>query len=89
MLGEEYDRHIPVWVPAGRYAEGDDIAAVTLFLASEMAAFVVGQTLVADGGTSSAAGWYRTPVKWTNSPLLVQWFEDDPAINAARPRGVQ
>lgn len=88
-LGAEYDHHIPVWVPAGRYGEGDDIAAVVLFLASEMGAFVVGQTIVADGGTSSAAGWYRTPEKWTNSPLLVQWLEDDPAANAARPRGVR
>jgi NAD(P)-dependent dehydrogenase (short-subunit alcohol dehydrogenase family) len=88
-LGEEYDRHVPVWVPAGRYGEGDDIAAVVLFLASEMGAWIVGQTIVADGGTSSAGGWYRTPSRWTNSPLLKQYFEDDPAINAARPRGVQ
>jgi NAD(P)-dependent dehydrogenase (short-subunit alcohol dehydrogenase family) len=88
-LGDEYDRHVPVWIPAGRYAEGADVAAVVLFLASEMAAWVVGQTIVADGGTLSAGGWYRTPVKWTNSPLLLQYFEDDPAINAARPRGVQ
>jgi NAD(P)-dependent dehydrogenase (short-subunit alcohol dehydrogenase family) len=88
-LGAEYDRHIPVWVPAGRYAEGDDIASVVLFLASDLAFFVVGQTIVADGGTLSAGGWYRTPVKWTNSPLLLQYFEDDPDINAARPRGVQ
>jgi NAD(P)-dependent dehydrogenase (short-subunit alcohol dehydrogenase family) len=88
-LGDEYDRHIPVWVPAGRYGEGDDVAAVVLFLSSELAAWVVGQTIVADGGTLSAGGWYRTPVKWTNSPLLLQYFEDDPQINAARPRGVQ
>jgi 2-hydroxycyclohexanecarboxyl-CoA dehydrogenase len=88
-MPEEYDRHVPVWVPAGRYGEGDDIAAVVLFLSSEMAAWVVGQTIVTDGGTLAGGGWYRTPVKWTNSPLLVQYFEDDPSINAARPRGVQ
>jgi NAD(P)-dependent dehydrogenase (short-subunit alcohol dehydrogenase family) len=88
-LGDEYDRHVPVWIPAGRYADGDDVAAVVLFLVSEMAAWVVGQTIVADGGTLSAGGWYRTPVKWTNSPLLLQWFEDDPSLNAARPRQVQ
>jgi 2-hydroxycyclohexanecarboxyl-CoA dehydrogenase len=87
-LGEEYDRHVPVWIPAGRYAEGEDVAAVVLFLASEMSGWVVGQTIVADGGTLSAGGWYRTPAKWTNSPLLVQYFED-PAINASRPRPVQ
>jgi 2-hydroxycyclohexanecarboxyl-CoA dehydrogenase len=88
-LGDEYDRHVPVWVPAGRYGEGEDVAAVVLFLASEMAAWVVGETIAADGGTLRAGGWYRTPVKWTNSPLLLQYFEDDPSINAARPRGVQ
>lgn len=88
-LGDEYDRHVPVWVPAGRYGEGDDIAAIVLFLSSEMSSWVVGQTIPADGGTLAAGGWYRTPVKWTNSPLLVQYFEDDPAQNAARPRGVQ
>lgn len=88
-LGEEYDPHVPIWVPAGRYGEGDDVAAVVLFLASDMCSWVVGQTIPADGGTLAAGGWYRTPVKWTNSPLLVQYFEDDPAINAARPRGLQ
>ena len=88
-MPDEYDRHVPIWVPAGRYGEGDDVAAVVLFLSTEMAAWVVGQTIVADGGTLAAGGWYRTPVKWTNSPLLVQYFEDDPSINAARPRGVQ
>ncbi len=88
-LGQEYDRHVPVWIPAGRYAEGDDVASVVLFLSSHLCDWVVGQTIVADGGTLAAGGWYRTPTKWTNSPLLLQWFEDDPEINAARPRQVQ
>jgi NAD(P)-dependent dehydrogenase (short-subunit alcohol dehydrogenase family) len=83
-LGEEYDRHVPIWIPAGRYGEGDDIASVVLFLASELCSWVVGQTIVADGGTLAAGGWYRTPAKWTNSPLLHQYFED-PAETAARP----
>ena len=88
-LGEEYDRHVGVWIPAGHYAEGADVAKVVLFLSSELSDWVVGETIAADGGTLRAGGWYRTPVKWTNSPLLVQWVEDDPAINAARPRQVQ
>jgi NAD(P)-dependent dehydrogenase (short-subunit alcohol dehydrogenase family) len=88
-LGDEYDRHVPVWIPAGRYADGSDVASVVLFLASDLCDWVVGQTIVADGGTLAAGGWYRTPTRWTNSPLLVQWVEDDPAANAARPRGVQ
>lgn len=80
---EEFDRHIPVWVPAGRYGEGSDIAAVVLFLASELGSFVIGQSIVADGGTLAAGGWYRTPSRWVNSPLLLQYFEDDPAAAAA------
>jgi NAD(P)-dependent dehydrogenase (short-subunit alcohol dehydrogenase family) len=83
---EEFDRHIPVWVPAGRYGVGSDIAAVVLFLASELGSFVIGQSIVADGGTLTAGGWYRTPSRWVNSPLLLQYFEDDPeAAAAARP----
>jgi NAD(P)-dependent dehydrogenase (short-subunit alcohol dehydrogenase family) len=83
---EEYDRLVPVWVPAGRYGVGADIAAVVLFLASDLGAFVVGQSITADGGCLAAGGWYRTPTRWVNSPLLVQWFEDDPeAAAATRP----
>ncbi len=83
-LGEEYDRHVRVWIPAGRYGEGDDVASVVLFLASDLCDWVVGQTIAADGGTLSAGGWYRTPNRWTNSPLLLQYFEDA-SDTAARP----
>jgi NAD(P)-dependent dehydrogenase (short-subunit alcohol dehydrogenase family) len=73
----EYDRHIPVWVPAGHLADADEVAAVVLFLASELSGWVVGQTIPADGGTLAAGGWYRTPERWTNSPLLHQYFDRD------------
>jgi NAD(P)-dependent dehydrogenase (short-subunit alcohol dehydrogenase family) len=83
---EEYDRHVPVWVPAGRYGEGSDVAALVLFLASDLGSWIVGQSIVADGGCLAAGGWYRTPTRWVNSPLLLQYFEDDPeAAAAARP----
>lgn len=36
--------------PVGRVGQGEDIAAVVSFLASADAAFITGQTLVADGG---------------------------------------
>lgn len=87
-LPEEYARLVPVWVPAGRYGEAADVARLVVFLASPMNTWVVGDTVVADGGTLSAGGWFRTPARWTNQPLLVQYHED-PAINAGRPPAVQ
>lgn len=40
-------------VPLGRSGETLDIARLAVFLCSEDAAFIVGQTIVADGGTTS------------------------------------
>ena len=80
---EEYDRHVPVWVPAGRYGQGPGIAAVVLFLASDLGSFVVGQSITADGGCLAAGSWCSHTHTLVNSPLLVQWFEDDPASAAA------
>lgn len=39
-------------IPAGRLGEPADMAGAALFLASPLAAYVVGQTLVVDGGLS-------------------------------------
>jgi 2-hydroxycyclohexanecarboxyl-CoA dehydrogenase len=83
-LPDEYDRLVPVWVPAGRYGEGADVASVVLFLSSELGAWVVGRTIPADGGTLAAGGWYRTPNRWTNSPVLMQYYEE-PDETASRP----
>lgn len=88
-LPSEYERLVGTFIPAGRYAEGIDVAKAALFLASDLNTWVVGHTLIADGGTLSAGGWYRTPKRWTNQPLLTQYIEDDPAINEARPPMVQ
>jgi len=84
----DYDFMAPVWIPAGHYAEGSDVASVVLFLASEMGRWVVGHTVAADGGTLAAGGWYRTRTRFTNSPLLVQWLED-PEVSAKRPPALQ
>ncbi|MGF6601350.1 NAD(P)-dependent dehydrogenase (short-subunit alcohol dehydrogenase family) [Paraburkholderia sp. GAS448] len=37
-------------IPIGRLGTPDDMAGVALFLASPLAAFVVGQTIIVDGG---------------------------------------
>jgi NAD(P)-dependent dehydrogenase (short-subunit alcohol dehydrogenase family) len=87
-LGAEYEDMAKVWIPAGRYAEGADVANVVLFLSSDLSFWVVGQTIPADGGTLAAGGWYKTPNKWTNSPLLLQYYED-PEVTATRPPGLR
>jgi NAD(P)-dependent dehydrogenase (short-subunit alcohol dehydrogenase family) len=88
QLPEEYARLAPVWIPAGHYADAIEVARLVVFLASPLNSWVVGSTVAADGGTLSAGGWFRTPVRWTNQPLLTQYLED-PDINASRPPAVQ
>jgi 3-oxoacyl-[acyl-carrier protein] reductase len=39
-----------VKIPAGRLGEGSDVAAATVFLASEEAGYMTGQTLHVNGG---------------------------------------
>jgi NAD(P)-dependent dehydrogenase (short-subunit alcohol dehydrogenase family) len=87
-LPEEYARLAHTWIPAGRYGEPGDVANVVVFLASPLNTWVVGSTVVADGGTLSAGGWFRTPKRWTNQPLLTQYLED-PQVNDTRPPAVQ
>jgi NAD(P)-dependent dehydrogenase (short-subunit alcohol dehydrogenase family) len=84
-LPPEYEELVHTVIPAGRYGEAADVGEIVLFLASDAASWIVGQTIVADGGTLAAGGWFRTPERWTNQPLMVQYVEDDPAANAARP----
>ena len=64
------DAHmIPAWVPVGRFGRPADTAAVALFLASELSAFVTGTTVHVDGGTLAASGWFPTEEGgWTNRP---------------------
>jgi NAD(P)-dependent dehydrogenase (short-subunit alcohol dehydrogenase family) len=67
---DEHRDRVPQWVPVGRFGTPDDIAGVALFLASDLAAFVTGTTVHADGGSLAAGGWFRRPDgTWTNRPL--------------------
>jgi len=68
-VGPDQAHLIPTWVPLGRFGEPADHAAVALFLASDLSAFVTGATIPVDGGTYAAGGWFPTEEGgWTNRP---------------------
>ena len=48
----DYNEPILARTPMNRWGKPDDIAGVALFLASESASFITGQTLLVDGGYS-------------------------------------
>jgi 3-oxoacyl-[acyl-carrier protein] reductase len=47
--GEQADKY-KAGIPLGRFGTAEDIANVTLFLASDLSAYVTGQVITADGG---------------------------------------
>ena len=49
-IGEDYVRRMEQAIPIGRLGEPQDIAWAMLFLASDEAKYITGQTLVVDGG---------------------------------------
>ncbi|RMQ43425.1 hypothetical protein ALQ04_02084 [Pseudomonas cichorii] len=49
---DQLNRDIASRVPLGRLGKAADIAGAMLFLASDLAAYVTGQTLVVDGGST-------------------------------------
>ena len=57
----EAKRRLLARTPLGRIGEPDEIAAIALFLASDDAAYVTGQTVYADGGRLALN--YTVPVK--------------------------
>ena len=51
---EALRRRYEAGAPIGRYASPDEVARVCVFLASDLAAYVVGASLVVDGGELTA-----------------------------------
>lgn len=48
-------------IPMGRPGHVDETASAAVFLASDMASYITGQTIHVDGGTQAAGGWYHHP----------------------------
>ncbi|BBY98987.1 SDR family NAD(P)-dependent oxidoreductase [Mycolicibacterium fallax] len=48
-------------IPVGRAGHVDEMGGAAVFLATELSAYVTGQTIHVDGGTSAAGGWYHHP----------------------------
>ena len=61
LMGEERLAHASLNVPLGRLGEPSDLAGVAVFLASDLAQYLTGETLHVDGGTHASAGWYHDP----------------------------
>lgn len=48
-------------VPMNRAGHVDEMAGAAVFLASDLASYITGQTIHVDGGTQAASGWYPHP----------------------------
>ena len=63
--------HIKRWTPLGRFGTPEDAAGCCVFLATSLSAWVTGTTMLLDGGSLAAAGYYRAPDGvWTHYPVV-------------------
>jgi NAD(P)-dependent dehydrogenase (short-subunit alcohol dehydrogenase family) len=56
-----FEEQIAFTVPMGRAGHVDEMAGAAVFLASDLASYITGQTIHVDGGTQAASGWYHHP----------------------------
>ena len=63
LMSDAERERIAARVPMGRLGEPPDVARTVAFLASDLAAFVTGQTLIVDGGSL-----YRSRLDFTPTP---------------------
>ncbi|KUI34870.1 oxidoreductase [Mycobacterium sp. IS-1590] len=68
ISGGTLNSDIAPGIPMGRPGHVDEVASAAVFLASDMASYITGQTIHVDGGTHAAGGWYHHPQ--TGRPTL-------------------
>lgn len=78
---------VKVAIPMGRAGRLTDISHCTVFLASQLSAYLTGTTLHPDGGTSASAGWFNWPDEgWANhAPLRFLRESGDLGADGGRP----
>ena len=58
--------------PLGHWGTAREGAGAIVYLASDLARFVTGVTLHADGGNLAAVGWHRADVGWHRADVEVR-----------------
>jgi 3-oxoacyl-[acyl-carrier protein] reductase len=58
-LEREQDQELIAGIPMGRFADQSEVAAVIVFLCSDLASYITGQTIVVDGGASHYLRFWR------------------------------
>ena len=70
------ERSAEISMPLGRLGRLEDIGGCALFLASDLAGYITGQTLHADGGAFAASGWMNLPGVGWRVRVPLNWIQD-------------